>query len=374
MRTNFLPAALACVVALSACTSQLAPPPSTGTPQASASLPSATAWSSATAVAPPGLELDEAAAASLVIGADGGRVAVASGGWKALIAVPKGSATAGTTWTVTPLRRAPDGVPDAQAPGVYVDEAGQPPTGDCLIGFSTEATADPDATIVKLSADGIAAELVATDRQQVGSSTLLVAEVSGFSGYTVGKGSAAARAAAREKRKQKVGKSHWVISVHDKVSFSVEDWKFGAKLDLNLAGGGTTNAGSSTGKAELLFTGKYDKNLGGVIKGLGDIKWTGRGNATAHLFGDLGSLAPLWPLDDEKMPYQMEEPVGYGSFIIKGSGSLDMLAKAPAGTYKAPGIPVKGGVKVPYRISIQGTKVTLEIANLGEFSGDLVKF
>jgi hypothetical protein len=110
-----------------------------------------------------------------------------------------------------------------------------------------------------------------------------------------------------------------------------------------------------------------------VIKGLGDINWQGKGKADAYLYGD---LAPLVPLDEKeaKLPYLMEEVSGFGSFTIKGSGSLDMLAKAPAGTYQAPGIPVKDGVRLPYRINVTGDDVTVEIANLGEFSGKLVKF
>jgi hypothetical protein len=185
----------------------------------------------------------------------------------------------------------------------------------------------------------------------------------------VGKGSAAARdKAKRDSKKQQ--KSHYAISVHDKVSFEVQDWKFSAALEMNLAGAGSTSGGNYTGTATLVFTGKYNKVLGGIIQGIGKINWKGKGNATAYLYGD---LAPLVPLDDNDLPYQMEDVSGFGSFTLKGAGALDALARAPAGTYKAPGIPVKDGVKMPFRINVTGAKVTVEIANLGEFAGDLVK-
>jgi len=369
MRRNPLPAALIACVVLTGCAA-----PSTGrstVPDPSAGTWAATPSSSATTPEdPPGVVLDRAAAVPLAIGTDGGRAAVTSGEWTAMVAVPSGAAAAGTTWSLLPLRLAPAVIPDALAPGVYVDDAGSPPTGDCLIAFRAAGKADPDATIFRLSADGTSAELVATDRQQGDASTILIAEVSGFSSYGVGKGSAAARdKAKREHNKQK--KSHYVISVHDKVSFAVQDWKFSATLDMNLAGGGSTLGGNYKGPATLLFTGKYNKVLGGIVRGLGKIHWEGKGATTASLFGD---LAPLVPLDDSDLPYQMEDVSGFGSFTIKGAGALDALARAPAGTYKAPGIPVKGGVKMPFRINVTGAKVTVEIANLGEFSGNLEKF
>ena len=369
MRTISLPVTLlACVLSLAGCTPQPAAPPSA---PGATSRTAATAGSAASPVEPPGLDLDRSAAAALAIGADGGRVAVTSGTWTAIVAVPAGAAAAGATWSVVPLRTAPVGVPEALAPGVYVDEAGQPPTGDCLIAFATPGKADPDATIVKLSADGTSAELVATERRQTASRTILLAEVSGFSSYGVGKGSAAARDQAKKNRKQQKP-SHYVISVHDKASFDVGDWKFSARLDLDLAGTSPGLAGNYKGNATLLITGKYNKTLGGVIKSIGDITVKGKGGAEAYLVG--GDLAPLVPLDDADLPYLMDEVDGVGSFTIKSSGSLDMLAKAPAGTYKAPGTKVKNGVRMPYLINLNGTKVTVEIANLGEFSGNLVKF
>ncbi len=368
MRRNSLPATLLACVVLAGCS----PQPTVGptAPGSTADGGTVPASSAATPQDPPGVELDRAAATPLAIGADGGRAAVGSGDWTAMVAVPAGSVAAGATWSLIPLRVAPAGIPDALAPGVYVDDAGNPPTGDCLIAFRTVGKADPDATIFRLSADGTAAELIATDRQQGDASTVLLAEVSGFSPYGVGKASAAARdKAKRERNKQR--RSHYAISVHDKVSFEVQDWKFSATLDLNLAGGGSTFGGNYKGPATLLFTGKYNKVHGGIIQGIGKINWKGKGTATASLYGD---LAPLIPLDDSDLPYQMEDISGIGSFTIKGAGALDMLARAPAGTYKAPGVPVKDGVRMPFLINVSGDKVTVEIANLGEFSGDLVKF
>ena len=253
---------------------------------------------------------------------------------------------------------------------MYVDEAGHPPTGDCLIAFRIRGQGGPGRHHLPAAADGTSSEVVATDRQEGEKSTLLLAEVSGFSSYGVGKGSAAARDKARRERK-KQQKSHYAISVHDKVSFEVQDWKFSATLDMNLAGAGSTSGGNYKGPATLVFTGKYNKVLGGIVQGIGKINWKGKGNATAYLYGD---LAPLVPLDDNDLPYRMEDVSGFGSFTIKGAGALDALARAPAGTYKAPGIPVKDGVKMPFRINVTGGKVTVEIANLGEFSGNLEKF
>jgi hypothetical protein len=371
-RTTFpaVPLAIlvACAVSFAGCT-----PPSTGRsagPDATISAAAGDGGDAPSPSGPPGFDLDHAAATSLAIGTNGGRASVPSGTWTAMVAVPAGAAPSGAAWKLIPLRVAPAGIPEALAPGLYVDEAGQPPTGDCLVAFHTRGKADPDATIFRLSEDGTSAELVATDRQQGDASTILLAEVSGFSSYGVGKGSAAARdKAKRERNKQR--KSHYVISVHDKVSFAVQDWKFSATLDMNLAGGGSTLGGNYKGPATLLFTGKYNKVLGGIIQGLGKIHWQGKGTTAAYLFGD---LAPLVPLDDSDLPYQMEDVSGYGSFTIKGAGALDALARAPAGTYKAPGIPVKDGVKMPFRINVTGAKVTVEIANLGEFSGNLEKF
>lgn len=369
-------ALLAAAVALAGCTPPATPGPA-ATASANGSAAGASPGTSATASAstPSGLDLDEAAGADLLVTADGGRVAVRSGDWTALVAVPRGAAADGARWRVVPLRAAPDGIPDALGPGVYVDEAGQPPTGDCVIAFTTTGAADPDAAIYRLAEDGASAELVATDRRQTDAGTILMAEVSGFSSYGVGTATKAARAKAKQQRK-KQQQGHYVISVHDKVTFTVQDWKFRASLDMNLAGGGATHGGSYKGVATLVFTGKYTKNLGGVIQGLGNIKWSGKGSTTALLFGDLGPLGPLLPLDDQDLPYlmEMDDVGGYGSFVIKGSGSLNMLAKAPAGTYRAPGIPVKDGVKMPFRISVSGENVTVEIANLGEFSGHLTKF
>lgn len=368
MRRNSLSAALLACVMLAGCS-----PQSTGGPtaqEASVGTGVEPASSAATPLDPPGLDLDRSAATPLAIGARGGRAAVTTGGWTAMVAVPAGSAETGATWSLIPLRTAPAGIPDALAPGVYIDEAGHPPTGDCLIAFRMAGKADPDAAIFRLSADGTSAELVATDRQQGDASTILLAEVSGFSPYGVGKGSAAARDKAKSERRKKQ-KSHYVISVHDKVSFEVQDWKFSATLDMNLAGAGSTSGGSYKGTATLLFTGKYNKVHGGIIQGIGKINWKGKGAATAHLYGD---LAPLIPLEHNGLPYLMDDVSGFGSFTIKGAGALDMLARAPAGTYKAPGVPVKDGVRMPFLINVTGTKVTVEIANLGEFSGDLVKF
>jgi hypothetical protein len=50
-----------------------------------------------------------------------------------------------------------------------------------------------------------------------------------------------------------------------------------------------------------------------------------------------------------------------------------MLAKAPAGTVTVPTIKAKKNLIVPFRIKVDGTKVTVEISKIGEFSGDLVK-
>jgi len=368
MRRNTLPAALLACAVLAGCSPQ--PTGVSTAPDASVGSGVEPTSSAATPLDPPGVALDRAAARPLAIGAEGGRAAVPSGDWTAMVAVPAGSAAAGVTWSLIPLREAPAGIPGALAPGVYVDEAGHPPTGDCLIAFRSEGKADPDATIFRLLSDGTSSELVATNRQEGEKSTLLLAEVSGFSSYGVGKGSAAARDKAKRERK-KQQKSHYAISVHDKVSFEVQDWKFSATLDMNLAGAGSTSGGNYKGPATLVFTGKYNKVLGGIVQGIGKINWKGKGNATAYLFGD---LAPLVPLDDNDLPYRMEDVSGFGSFTIKGAGALDALARAPAGTYKAPGIPVKDGVKMPFRINVTGGKVTVEIANLGEFSGNLEKF
>jgi hypothetical protein len=343
-------------------------PPST--PVASfGDLPSATGTSSVPVApsGPAGVDLDTAATTALTIGADGGHATVTTGTWTAMVVVPAGSASAGSSWTVTPLRTAPAGVADALSPGLYVDDAGQPPTGDCLIGFSTPGTADPDATIVKLAIDGASSELVATYRKDTKGATLLVARVGGFSTYGVGKGTKAARDAAKKKQSKQQG--HYSISVHDKVSFTKDGWRFSFTLDLNLAGGGTSSGGNYKGKATLLFTGRYKETLGGIITALGNPDWEGRGSATALLFGELGALTDL----KNGLPYEMDDISGTGSATLKGTGRFKASASGPIGSMST-GKQIKNGVELPYLINVDGDKVTVEVANVGEFSGHLVRF
>lgn len=349
---------LACALAISGCT-----PPAPGTQPVPASS------STPPVVAPPGVDLDAAATVPLAIGADGGKAAVALGEWTAVVSVPGGSAPAGANWTLTPLRTAPNGVADALTPGIYVDQAGQAPTGDCLIVFAVKGKPHADASIVKLTADGSAAEVVATVRQETKGGTLLLAEVTGFSTYGVAKASAEARKTAKQNR-AKQAKKLYAISVHDTVKFTKLDWKFEFTLDLNLAGGSANSSGSYTGNATLSVTGKYTKDLGGVIKSKGTVKGSAKGTGAAFLV-DL-PLAPLPPLADD-FPYLMEEPSGTGTLALASSGSLSISADTPQGPASVPVIKANGKDVVPYRIKVEGTNVTVEIANIGEFSGHLVK-
>lgn len=352
------------VLTLSACSPPSTPVTSFG------DLPSATGTSSVSAApsGPAGVDLDTAAATPLAIGADGGHATVTTGSWTAMVVVPAGSASAGSTWTVTPLRTAPAGIAEALAPGLYVDDAGQPPTGDCLIGFSTPGKADPDATIVKLATDGTSSELVATYRKDTKGATLLMARVSGFSSFGVGKGTKADRDGAKKKQARQQ-KGHYAISVHDKVSFTKDGWRFSFTLDLNLAGGGTSSGGNYKGKATLLFTGRYKETLGGIITALGNPDWEGRGSATALLFGELGALTDL----KNGLPYEMDDIDGTGSATLKGTGRFKASASGPIGSMGT-SKQIKNGVELPYLIQVNGDKVTVEVANVGEFSGHLVRF
>jgi hypothetical protein len=338
------------------------------TPAAPGPQPGPASSSSPSISAPPGIDLDSAAAKPLLVGPDGGHVLLSSGDWTVVVSVPRGAVPAGTNWTVAPLRTAPSGIPDALAPGIYVDEAGQAPAVDCMVAFATLGAAHPDATIVKLSEDGLSSQVVASQRQDTKAGTVLVAEVSGFSGYGVGKAPAAARKTASDQRKKKGG-APYAISVHDTVKFNVEDWKFQFTLDMNLAGGSGDGTGTYTGNTTLAFSGNYAKDLAGVIKGLGKVSGSAKGSANAFLFDSTDPLMPL--LDD--FPYQMDDPSGYGSVTVASSGGLSMLAKAPAGTVTVPTIKAKKNLIVPFRIKVDGTKVTVEISKIGEFSGDLVK-
>ncbi|MBA3019821.1 hypothetical protein [Propionicimonas sp.] len=349
---------LACALAISGCT-----PPAPGTPTVPAGSPPPSV------VAPPGFDLDSAAAVPLAIGADGGNATLTSGEWTAVVSVPGGSAPAGANWTLTPLRTAPGGLVDALAPGIYVDEAGQAPTGDCVIAFAVKGKPHADASIVKLADDGSVAEVVATVRQETKGGTLLLAEVTGFSPYSVAKASAAARKTAKQKR-DKQAKKLYVISVHDSVKFTKADWKLEFTLDLDLAGGSANSSGAYTGNATLSVTGQYTKDLG-VHKGKGKIKGSAKGTGNAFLVGL--PLAPLPPLGDD-FPYQMEEPTGTGTMSLASSGSLSVSADTPQGPASIPVMSVNGKDLVPYRIKVEGTNVTVEIANVGEFSGHLVKF
>lgn len=297
----------------------------------------------------------------------GGAAAIPSGSWTAVVAVPAGHAPSGAVWRITPLPASPAGVTTVLTPGIHVDDAGAAPTGACLIAFHTTGKVDPDATIVKIADDGSGFTLVPTERRTIGAATILSAEVAGFSSYGVGTASKSARDAARKQRPKPA--HHYAISVHDSVSFEVQGWRMRFRLDLNLAGGGDTFAGAYTGTATLAVTGRYTKPLGPVL-GVGTIAWNGRGKAKADLYAELAPLVPL----DAPGPYHLEDRTGYGTVTMKGSGALAMLAKAPAGTFRAPGIRVKDGVAVPFLVQVNGAKVIVEVANVGEFEGDLVRF
>ncbi len=320
-------------------------------------------------LAPPGVEIDPATATALPITSEGGNASVSSGEWTALVSVPAGSAPAGVTWTLSGLKAAPTAVTDALTPGVYVDDSGHPPTGDCLITFALKGKPSTEASIVKLSADGTATEVVATVRQETKAGVLLMAEVSGFSAYTVAKTSPAARKAAQDQR-NKQAKQLYAIRVHDKARFTKLDWKFEFVLDLEMTGGSANSSGSYTGKATVTVTGTYLKDLGGVLQGKGKVKGSATGTANAFLAAL--PLAPLPPLGDD-FPYQMEEPTGVGTMALVGKGDLKISVDTPQGPGSIPVMKVNGKDVAPYRLKVEGTKVTVEISQVGEFTGTLVK-
>jgi hypothetical protein len=319
--------------------------------------------------APSGVDLNAAAAVPLIIGPSGGHATVPSGDWTVVVSVPGGSAPAGAHWTMSPLKTAPTAVADALTPGVYVDEAGQAPTGDCLIGFAMKGKPSAEASIVRLAADGTNAEVVATVRQETKNGALLLAEVTGFSAYTVAKTTPAARKTAQDQR-AKQAKKLYAIRVHDKARFTKLDWKFEFVLDLELTGGSADASGNYTGNATLTVTGAYTKDLGGVIQGQGKVKGSAKGAATATLTGlQLGTLLPL----DDDFPYQMEEPTGVGTMALASKGALKISVDTPQGAGSIPVIKADGKDVAPYRLKVEGTKVTVEIAQVGEFEGKLVK-
>jgi len=307
-------------------------------------------------------ELDSAAEVSMAITEKGGGVAVDSPGGKAAVWAPPGAAD-GATWKVTPIASAPQGVEDILIPGVYVDVAGKEPSAPCSVGFAIQGAAPAGATVVKYADDGKSWEVVPSVVTTDGATTLVRAQVEGFSAYGLGDADQTLRDRAKANGKQ----SDWTIKVVGSETQEAEGWTFVYDLDMFASGAGIDKGGVYTGYATLTVTGKFDESFGGIVQGLGDIKASARDDALKFVIADepLADLLTGAPVGD---PYVG----GVGLMNGKGMGSLNISATGPtaSGSYSDD---VTGDSPMRFKIEIKGEDVQVEIDKVGIFPGKILR-
>lgn len=319
---------------------------------------------------PKAFEVERKAAKELAITADGGGTGLSTGEAYAAVYVPAGAAPDGAKWTVTPLAEAPKGV-DALCPGIWVDTAGETPTGWCSVGFSLPGTVSPNATIVKLAEDGTVAEVVATTRMDYGGRTFLTAYVQGFSGYTTAEEDQEARDKAfTDQAKAKGQMPDWTIKVIGTETQDIQGWKFNYALDMFASGGGIGKGGQYTGHAMLTVDGTYDDAgaYAPYFTTAGAINAIGRDQALTFTMID-PPLASLLTGTGGDMPF------AEGTMNLEGMGDFSISAEGMQGE--------KGGVD---KQDIQSTdavaftlKVTtfedvqVEIEGAGIFPGKILR-
>lgn len=307
-------------------------------------------------------ELDSAAEASMEITEKGGGVAVDSPGGKAAVWAPPGAAD-GATWKVTPISSAPEGVEGIIVPGVYVDVAGKEPSAPCSVGFAIQGAAPAGATVVKYAEDGKSWEVVPSVVTTDGATTLVRAQVEGFSAYGLGDADQTLIDRAKANGKQ----SDWTIKVVGSETQEAEGWTFVYDLDMFASGAGIDKGGLYTGYATLTVTGKFDETFGGIVQGLGDIKASARDDALRFVIADepLADLLTGAPVGD---PYVG----GVGLMNGKGMGQLNISATGPTASGSHSDT-VSGDSPVRFKIEIKGEDVQVEIDKVGIFPGKILR-
>jgi len=306
-------------------------------------------------------------ASNLAITADGSGVAVVSGEATAAVYVPAGAAKAGATWRMTPLASAPAGVKKPLCPGVYVDTTEASPTGVCSIGFALPGKASENATIVKISEDGLSSEIVPTERMETGGMTILTAYVNGFSAYTTAEEDAAARDKAFQDRAKAKGQEvDWTIKAGGTETQTNEGWTFNYELDFFASGGGAGMGGVYDGHASLSIDGEYEGQMS-IVSSFGTVKGIGRDQKLRFWIVD-APLASLLTGEDVGDPIVS----GAGKMNLEGMGSLNIVATAPNVKGQVDKT-AQGGDPLPFTILVNGDDVQIEIPNCGIFPGKILR-
>ncbi|MDO8914918.1 MAG: hypothetical protein Q7W16_02395 [Coriobacteriia bacterium] len=319
---------------------------------------------------PAAFKADAAKGADLAIGAKGGGIAVRSGDATAAVYVPAGAAKTGATWRVTPLTEAPSGARKPLCPGVYVDTTGGEPTQPCAIGFALPGTATVDATIVRISDDGTASEIVPTTRLVYGGMTMLTAYVDGFSTYTTSEEDAAARDKAfTDKAAAKGQVVDWTIKAGGKETQTNQGWTFNYELDLFASGGGIQQGGFYDGRASLFMDGEYKGPASSIVSSFGKVKSSGRDEKLRFIIIEA-------PLADLLTGASVGDPIvaGAGTMNLEGLASLDIQASAPnvKGQYNSGDVSGSGGAPFLIRVTTN-EDVQIEIPNIGIFPGKILR-
>ncbi len=306
--------------------------------------------------------LDTGATTEMKITDAGGGVAVDSTGGKAAVWAPPGAAD-GATWKVTPITEAPAGVEGIVVPGVYVDVAGTEPAKPCSVGFAIAGPAPTGATVVKYAEDGKSWEVVPSVVTTQGATTLVTAQVDGFSAYGLGDADQARIDAARARGKD----VDWTIKVVGTETQENQGWTFTYDLDLFASGGDVAQGGIYKGYATLTVDGKYSENFGGIVQGLGDIKASARDDALTFIIIDE-------PLADLLTGAPVGDPIIAGAGVMKGKGmgSLNISATGPNASGQV-NDDVTGDSPVAFKIEVKGEDVQVEIDNVGIFPGKILR-
>jgi hypothetical protein len=318
---------------------------------------------------PAAFKADVSAGADLRIDAKGGAVAVHSGEATVAVAVPPGAAVTGASWRVTPLTEAPAGAKGALCPGVYVDVAGAEPSKPCAIAFALPSDRVTDnTTIVRVSDDGASAEIVPTGRSVVGATTLLTADVDGFSTYTTSEEDAAARDKAAVDRAKARGKqADWTMKAVGTETQAIEGWTFVYNLDLFASGAGVEQTGLYKGTAMLDIQGTY-KGPASIVKSAGTISAIGRDQNMEIMLIDarIIDLVTGEPVGEPRT-------AGLGVMNLTGMGSLDIQAVGPTAKGQVKKDDIQGASPVLFSISVTGEDVQVEINDLGIFGGKILR-
>jgi hypothetical protein len=313
---------------------------------------------------------DTAKTVDVHVGAKGAGTVLDTGNGKAAIWV-RGGAAPEATWKVTPIAKAPEGAKGILVPGVYVDTAGAEPSGTCSVGFLLPGSLPKGATVVKYAEDGSSWTPVPSVIVTVSASQIVVAEVDGFSAYGLGDGgdgaSGGGTAAGGDAASGK--QVDWTIKVIGGETQKAQGWQFQYDLDFFASGGGVGQGGTYRGHGQVVMVGKYDETLGGIIKGLGDIKATARDDNLSFTICD-APLADLLTGQD----VNSEDGVLRGSGIFHGKtqGKITISATGPNVSGKVDKT-ANGDSPVPFTVEIAGADVKVEIENMGIFGGKILR-